>query len=190
MVYINYIRALRINKYMFSFHFTLKFACKSITTINLSAYFTRSVPQAQAAESLLIVKPTKGRLCGAQDETKALYIPRMVSDSGIWSTDTDIALIRTAAEALLSQCHHTRDPICLPGETHLGPYSRTSLGYIIGFGLVEMAIRDGNPKPTIYRNLYENTSPAHHRLQNKTIWEKPINCNEPRWVKPKIGVTL
>ena len=30
---------------------------------------------------------------------------------------------------------------------------------IVGFGLVEMAIST-NPKPTIYRNLYENTSPA------------------------------
>ena len=28
--------------------------------------------------------------------------------------------------------------------------------YIVGFGLVEMAIST-NPKPTIYRNLYENT---------------------------------
>ena len=30
------------------------------------------------------------------------------------------------------------------------------LRYIVGFGLVEMAIST-NPKPTIYRNLYENT---------------------------------
>ena len=29
------------------------------------------------------------------------------------------------------------------------------LRYIVGFGLVEMAIST-NPKPTIYRNLYEN----------------------------------
>ena len=33
------------------------------------------------------------------------------------------------------------------------------LRYIVGFGLVEMAIST-NPKPTIYRNLYENTSPG------------------------------
>ena len=32
------------------------------------------------------------------------------------------------------------------------------LRYIVGFGLVEMAIST-NPKPTIYRNLYENTRP-------------------------------
>ena len=31
-----------------------------------------------------------------------------------------------------------------------------TLRYIVGFGLVEMAIST-NPKPTIYRNLYENT---------------------------------
>ena len=34
-----------------------------------------------------------------------------------------------------------------------------NLRYIVGFGLVEMAIST-NPKPTIYRNLYENTGPG------------------------------
>ena len=33
------------------------------------------------------------------------------------------------------------------------------LRYIVGFGLVEIAIST-NPKPTIYRNLYENTGPV------------------------------
>ena len=33
------------------------------------------------------------------------------------------------------------------------------LRYIVGFWLVEMAIST-NPKPTIYRNLYENTDPG------------------------------
>ena len=33
------------------------------------------------------------------------------------------------------------------------------LRYIVGFGLVEMAIST-NPKPTIYRNLYEITGPG------------------------------
>ena len=39
-----------------------------------------------------------------------------------------------------------------------GPYSHTSydLSSIVGFGLFEMAISN-NPKPTVYRNLYENT---------------------------------
>ena len=31
--------------------------------------------------------------------------------------------------------------------------------YIVGFGLVDMAIST-NPKHTIYRNLYENTGPG------------------------------
>ena len=35
------------------------------------------------------------------------------------------------------------------------------LRYIIDFGLVEMAIST-NPKPTIYRNLYENAVPGVH----------------------------
>ena len=34
------------------------------------------------------------------------------------------------------------------------------LRYIVGFGLVEIAIST-NPKPTIYRNLYENTGPGY-----------------------------
>ena len=33
------------------------------------------------------------------------------------------------------------------------------LRYIVGFWLVEMTIST-NPKATIYRNLYENTSPG------------------------------
>ena len=40
-----------------------------------------------------------------------------------------------------------------------GPVFSYKLRYIVGFGLVEMAIST-NPKPTIYRNLYENTGPA------------------------------
>ena len=35
------------------------------------------------------------------------------------------------------------------------------LRYIVGFWLVEMAIST-NQKPTIYRNLYENTGPVNH----------------------------
>ena len=42
-----------------------------------------------------------------------------------------------------------------------GPVFSYKLGYIVGFGLVEIAIST-NPKPTIYRNLYENTGPAAH----------------------------
>ena len=37
-----------------------------------------------------------------------------------------------------------------------GPVFSYKLRYIVGFGLVEMAIST-NPKPTIYRNLYDNT---------------------------------
>ena len=45
-------------------------------------------------------------------------------------------------------------------NTHTsGPVFLYKLRYIMGFGLVEMAILT-NPKPTIYRNLYENTGPG------------------------------
>ena len=37
-----------------------------------------------------------------------------------------------------------------------GPVFSYKLRYIVGFWLVEMAISN-NQKPTIYRNLYENT---------------------------------
>ena len=40
-----------------------------------------------------------------------------------------------------------------------GPVLSYKLRYIVGFGLVEMAIST-NPKPTIYRNLYENMGPG------------------------------
>ena len=39
-----------------------------------------------------------------------------------------------------------------------GPVFSYKLRYIVGFWLVEMAIST-NQKPTIYRNLYENTGP-------------------------------
>ena len=40
-----------------------------------------------------------------------------------------------------------------------GPVFSYKLRHIVGFWLVEMAIST-NQKPTIYRNLYENTGPA------------------------------
>ena len=40
-----------------------------------------------------------------------------------------------------------------------GPVFSYKLRYIVGFGLVEMAIST-NQKPTMYRNLYENTDPG------------------------------
>ena len=38
--------------------------------------------------------------------------------------------------------------------------------YIVGFGLVEMAIST-NPKPTIYRNSCDNTGPVRHDTLNR-----------------------
>ena len=45
------------------------------------------------------------------------------------------------------------------GEVTPGPVFPYKLRYIVGFWLVEMAIST-NQKPTIYRNLYENTGPG------------------------------
>ena len=61
---------------------------------------------------------------------------------------------------------HTRP---LPQEPSVtgGPGAVFSykLRYIVGFWLVEMAIST-NQKPTIYRNLYENTGPGPHYCMN------------------------
>ena len=48
--------------------------------------------------------------------------------------------------------------ITVPG-TRSGPVFSYKSRYIVGFWLVEMAIST-NQKPTIYRNLYENTAPG------------------------------
>ena len=47
----------------------------------------------------------------------------------------------------------------LDGHWTSGPVFSYKLRYIVGFWLVEMAIST-NQKPTIYRNLYENTAPV------------------------------
>ena len=53
--------------------------------------------------------------------------------------------------------------LCLLGDScsvdKSGPVFSYKLRLIVGFWLVEMAIST-NQKPTIYRNLYENTGPA------------------------------
>ena len=46
-----------------------------------------------------------------------------------------------------------------------GPVFSYKLRYIAGFWLVEMVIST-NQKPTIYRNLYENTGPDLVKLLN------------------------
>ena len=47
------------------------------------------------------------------------------------------------------------------GYSVTGPVFSYKLRHIVGFWLVEMAIST-NQKPTIYRNLYENTGPEGH----------------------------
>ena len=58
------------------------------------------------------------------------------------------------------------EPRCQPQNVRfeintfeVGPAFSYKLRYIVGFRFVEMAIST-NPKPTIYRNLYEKTYPA------------------------------
>ena len=51
------------------------------------------------------------------------------------------------------------------------------LRYIVGFGLVEMAIST-NPKPTIYRNLYENTGPERYNRSDRNSLSTGIVCRD------------
>ena len=69
-----------------------------------------------------------------------------------------------------------------PKQTKAGPRSSETPGqvfsyklrYIVGFGLVEMAIST-NQKPTIYLNLYENTDPALVDFKIKNVYVTGIN---------------
>ena len=54
-----------------------------------------------------------------------------------------------------------------------GPVFSYKLRYIVGFWLVEMAIST-NLKPTIYRNLYENTGPDTCCVLTRNIVEGEI----------------
>ena len=66
------------------------------------------------------------------------------------------ALGQVSVFAAHSSCDDVNE--CLIRATP-GPYSRTPYDiYIVGFGLVEMAIST-NPRPKIYPNLYQNTEP-------------------------------
>ena len=58
-----------------------------------------------------------------------------------------------------------------------GPVFSYKLRYIVGFWLVEMAIST-NQKPTIYRNLYENTAPASHVVKRRVV-DKLCSCVKP-----------
>ena len=58
-----------------------------------------------------------------------------------------------------------------------GPVFSYKLRYIVGFLLVEMAIST-NQKPTIYRNLYENTAPgprAPKNVHNILMTMRPVS---------------
>ena len=70
-----------------------------------------------------------------------------------------------------------------------GPVFSYKLRYIVGFWLVEMAIST-NPKPTIYRNLYENTdlildipySPTTSSLVPTSLFQKLCFLRCVAWV--------
>ena len=66
--------------------------------------------------------------------------------------------LNSAFEFRLTHWNHSSSLAWLWQAGQPGSVFSYKLRYIVGFGLVEMAIST-NPKPTIYRNLHENTRP-------------------------------
>ena len=62
--------------------------------------------------------------------------------------------------------HSSEMCVATPDKLFPGPVFSYKLRYIVGFWLVEMAIST-NQKPTIYRNLYENTGPVVQSYPNR-----------------------
>ena len=83
-------------------------------------------------------------------------------------THGDTAVLHNQSLNWPSACWHLQRTYRAPGSVF-----SYKLRYIVGFGLVEMVIST-NPKPTIHRNLYENTAPDHCQL---TAWD---HCS-PAW---------
>ena len=67
-------------------------------------------------------------------------------------------MIWTMRYQILTRWLYLLDTIWSPNNP--GPVFSYTLRYIVGFWLVEMTIST-NQKPTIYRNLYENTEPGY-----------------------------
>ena len=54
------------------------------------------------------------------------------------------------------------------------PVFSYKMRYIVGYGLIEMAIST-NPKPTIYRNLHENTGPGGQPIRFRPLFSYVLN---------------
>ena len=81
-----------------------------------------------------------------------------------------MALNQPSSESFSALIH-----LCMPGAVF-----SYKLRYIVGFWLVEMAIST-NQKPTIYRNLYENTVPVLLTAGNDsvTVCDQPDDPDHP-----------
>ena len=72
------------------------------------------------------------------------------------TVDTASAILQTTT--VLKQITEAPEEMTRVSQVRSGPVFSYKLRYIVGFWLVEMTIST-NQKPTIYRNLYENTGP-------------------------------
>ena len=64
---------------------------------------------------------------------------------------------------------------------YIRPVFSYKLRYIVGIGLVKMAIST-NPKPTIYRNLYENTGPGDQCENREPVTAPHRNTNNTTYI--------
>ena len=78
------------------------------------------------------------------------------SDRGPLLDRANLTASAPARQDLAQSTAPTREPLRF---YYSGAVFSYKLRCIVGFGLVEMTIST-NPKPTIYRNLYENTGPV------------------------------
>ena len=71
-----------------------------------------------------------------------------------------------------------QDQVPVNGRSGPGSVYSYKLQHIVGFGLVEMAIST-NPKPTICRNLYENTDSDIYRLRGSETFSMKSRHADP-----------
>ena len=97
----------------------------------------------------------------------------------ICSSDQFCAFSQSIMQAIKHETLTQIPGYCWPTVYDAGAIFSYKLRYIAGFWLVEMAIST-NQKPTIYRNLYENTGPEPTLVQ---YWVN-VSCLTPRWMWP------
>ena len=113
------------------------------------------------------------------EQADIIYAPLLIDSPQAAPQDVDPVLVYcwpNFCDAGPTANQHWVNMSCLLGlgAPHIPP-SQTGDPILVylGFGLVEMAIST-NPKPTIYRNLYENTGPGGLKPSNHQVQYFPV----------------